>query len=114
MSDLCYQLAAILLLCAFLLWKHRARHGRLSWWQRRRLEIERVEMEARLTGHGFAATEEIKARLKKVRDHHEDIARRRKTEAHGEFAASVRKSLLRLGFFGGSNDHSERESHSQH
>jgi uncharacterized membrane protein len=114
MSDFCYQLAVILLLSAFLLRKHRARHGGLSSWQRRRMEIDRVEMEARLTGHGFEATEEIKARLKKVREQHEAISSRRKTEAHGEFAAAVRRSLLRLGFFGGSTDHAEPESRSQH
>jgi hypothetical protein len=113
MSQLCYQLAAVLLLCAFLVWKHRARHGGLSSRQRRRLEIERVEMEARLTGNGFEVTEEIKARLKKVREEHEVIVRRRKTGAHEEFAAAVRRSLLRLGFFSGSNDHAERESRGQ-
>ena len=32
------------------------------------------------------------------------IARRRKTDAHGEFANAVRRSLLRLGFFRESND----------
>jgi Flp pilus assembly protein TadB len=113
MSQFCCQLAAILLLCAFLLWKHRERHGYLSWWQRRRMEIERVEMEARLTGHGFTATDEIKARLKRVREQHEEISRR-KTEAHKEFAAAVRRSLLRLDFFGGPNNHPDHEPHQHH
>jgi hypothetical protein len=114
MSQLCYQLAAVFLLCAFLLWKHRARHGGLSSRQRRHLEAERAEIEARLTGHGFEVTEEIKARLKKIREEHEVIARRRKTDAHEEFAAAVRRSLLRLGFFGVSSDHAEHESRGQH
>ena len=114
MSQFCYQLAAVLLLCAFLLWKHRARHGGLSSWQRRRLEAESAEIEARLTGHGFEVADEIKARLKKVREEHELIARRRKPNAHEEFSAGVRRSLLRLGFFGGSNDHAEHESRGQH
>ena len=111
MSKFFYQLAAFLLLSAFLLWKYRARHGGLSSSQRRRIEAERIEIEARLTGHGFEATEEIKARLKKVREQHEVIARRRKTDAHGEFANAVRRSLLRLGFFRESNDHAEHKSH---
>lgn len=110
MSQFFCQLAAILLLCAFLLWKHRSRHGGLSWWQRRRKEIERVEIEKRLTGHGFAATEEIKAWLKKVREQHEAITRH-KTNAQKEFAAAVRRSLLQLGFFRESNDSEERKSH---
>lgn len=74
------------------------------------MEIERVEMEARLTGHGFKATDEIKARLEKVRAQQE-VSSHRKTEAHKEFAAAVRRSLLRLGFFGGSNNHAEHKSY---
>ena len=76
------------------------------------MEAERVEIVARLTGHGFEATDEIKVRLKRVREQHEVIARRRKTDAHEEFAAAVRRSLLRLGFFRRSNDHAEHESRS--
>ena len=77
------------------------------------MEIERVEMEARLTGRGFEATDEIKARLQKVREQYEVISRR-KTDAHKEFAAAVRRSLLRLSFFGGANNHAEHEARGQH
>jgi hypothetical protein len=105
MREFSFQLAAILLLGAFLLRRHQARQ----------MAAERAEIEARLTGHGFETPEAIKTRLKSVRQQHEVIGRRRRmTAAHQEFSASVRRSLLRLGYFRELQDHPEHASRRQH
>lgn len=89
MSLLWQQIALLAGLSSYLLWKHW-----LRWQAQRRTDA------ARLTGHGFEATE-LKARLGNLRERHQRIAsqHRRQTAAHEAFVISLRKSLLRLSFF---------------
>lgn len=89
MHALWIQVAIVLLLSSFLLWKQY------------RLDRERRAERARqMTGHGFEAAE-LKARLDGLRIQLQPSPSQRKhqTPAHGEFATVVRKSLLQLSFF---------------
>lgn len=89
MSLLWPQIALLAGLTGYLLWKHW-----LRWQAQRRTDA------ARLTGHGFEATE-LKARFGNLRERHQRIAslHRRQTVAHEAFVISLRKSLLRRSFF---------------
>jgi len=77
------------------------------------MEIECVKTEDRLTRRGFTATEEIKSRLKKVRDQHEAVTRGRKTEVPGNLLPQSGDQYSGCICFGGSSDRSEHESHTQ-